>query len=70
MIYCALNIYKAYLAICNRISQTRKVLFLSGEIEQTVAEGNLFQVLTVEIKYQRQTHTQITLQSLLQRNNY
>lgn len=53
MIYCALNIYRAYLAICNRLSQTRKVLLLSGEIEQTVAELNLFQVLTVEIKYQR-----------------
>lgn len=53
MIYCALNIYKACLAICNRISQMRKVLLLSGEIEQTVAEVNLSQVLTGEIKYQR-----------------
>lgn len=53
MIYCALNIYRAYLAICNKISQMRKVLLLSGEIKQTVAELNLFHVLTVEIKYQR-----------------
>lgn len=42
MIYCALNIYRAYLAVCNRISQTRKVLLLSGEIEQAVAELNPF----------------------------
>lgn len=53
MIYCALNIYRAYLAVSNRISQTRKVLLLSGEIEQTMAELNISQVLTVEIKSQR-----------------
>lgn len=38
MVYCSLGLCGTYLVIYNRILQARKVLILSAEMEQTLAE--------------------------------
>lgn len=53
MIYCSLGFCGACLVIYNKMAQASKVLILSAEMEQIVAELNLLQVLMVETQFRK-----------------